>query len=324
MSRQLNDDLYTNKVEMMPTRKGFGEGLLEAGKDENIVALTADLEESTQVEPFAKAFPERFIEVGVAEQNLVTLASGLAAVGKMPFVTSYASFSPGRNWEQIRTTICLNDRAVCVVGCHSGVSVGPDGATHQMLEDIALMRSLPNMVVVVPCDSHEAKKATMELAKLGKPSYLRLTRENTAVITTENSTFKVGKAYILNEGKDLTLVACGPLLYEALKAAKELEKDGIGVEVINSHTIKPLDKDTIIKSASKTKLVATLEEAQINGGLGSAVAELLIERLPVPMMRLGIQDRFGQSGTIGELWSEYGIDSPSIVKSIKKFIKGGK
>lgn len=322
MSRQLNDNLFTDKVEMAPTRKGFGQGLLQAGLNENIVALTADLEESTQVEPFAKAFPERFIEVGVAEQNLVTLASGLAAVGKMPFVTSYASFSPGRNWEQIRTTICLNNRAVCVVGCHSGVSVGPDGATHQMLEDIALMRSLPNMLVVVPCDSHEAMKATLELSKIGKPSYLRLTRENTAIVTTEKSKFKIGKAYSVKDGKDITLVACGPLIYEALKAAKELEKENISVEVINSHTIKPIDKETIIKSATKTKRVITLEEAQINGGLGSAVAEVLVEKIPVPMLRLGIQDRFGQSGTISELWSEYGVDSSSIVKSIKKFIKG--
>jgi transketolase len=324
MSSKLSENLYTDNIELMPTRKGFGEGLVEAGKDENIVALTADLEESTQVEPFTKAYPERFIEVGVAEQNLVTLASGFAAVGKMPFVTSYASFSPGRNWEQIRTTICLNDRAVAIVGCHSGVSVGPDGATHQMLEDIALMRSLPNMTLVVPCDSREAKKATMTLAKMGKPSYLRLTRENTVVMTAEETNFKLGKAYVMKNGKDVTLVGCGPVLYEALKAARELEKSNISLEVINSHTIKPIDADTIIRSVSKTKCAVSLEEAQVNGGLGSAVAEVLVEKMPVPMMRLGIQNRFGQSGTIQELWAEYGIDSASIVKSIKKFIKGVK
>lgn len=319
MNSQLNDKLFTDDIMMEPTRKGFGEGLLEAGKkDEDIVALSADLVESTQVEPFAKAFPERFIEMGVAEQNLVTVASGMSAIGKKPFVTSYASFSPGRNWEQIRTTICLNDRPVKVVGCHSGVSVGPDGATHQMLEDIALMRSLPNMIVVAPCDSIEARKATEELAKLDKPSYLRLTREKTAVVTSEESTFKIGKANVLKDGIDLTIVACGPLVYEALKAAKELESKGLSVEVVNSHTIKPLDQKTILASAKKTGRVFTLEEAQTAGGLGGAVAELLSEKLPTQVIRLGIQDRFGQSGTITELWSEYGLDSKAIVKSISE------
>ena len=323
MNSNLSSELYTDKMAMEPTRKGFGEGLVEAGeKDESIVALSADLVESTQVEPFAKAFPDRFIEMGVAEQNLVTVASGMSAVGKKPFVTSYASFSPGRNWEQIRTTICLNDRPVKVVGCHSGVSVGPDGATHQMLEDIALMRSLPNMIVVAPCDSIEAKKATIELAKLDKPSYLRLTREKTAVITTEESAFKIGKANVMLEGNNLTIIACGPLVYEALKAAKELEKSGLSVEVINSHTIKPLDEKTIISSAKKTSLVFTLEEAQSVGGLGGAVAELLSEQLPTKVVRLGVQNRFGQSGTIDELWKEYGLDSASVVKSINKTIKG--
>lgn len=320
MSNILNDDLFAENIVMEPTRKGFGEGLVEAGSvQDEVVALTADLEESTQVEPFAKSFPDRFIEIGVAEQNLVTVASGLAAVGKKPFVTSYASFSPGRNWEQIRTTICLNDRPVCVVGCHSGVSVGPDGATHQMLEDIALMRALPNMIVVVPCDSLEAKKATEALAKTPSPSYLRLTREKTAVITAESAPFKLGKANILQEGKDLTIVACGPLVYEALKAARQFK--GLDIEIINSHTIKPLDEKTILKSAKKTKRVITLEEGQIIGGLGGAVAELLSEKLPTKLIRLGIKDRFGQSGTIQELWSEYGIDEKSIVSSIREIMK---
>lgn len=323
MSKILNSDLFSEKMEMIPTRKGFGEGLVEAGNDENVVALSADLEESTQVEPFAKAYPDRFIEVGVAEQNLVTLASGLSAVGKKAFVTSYASFSPGRNWEQIRTTICLNDRPVCVVGCHSGVSVGPDGATHQMLEDIALMRSLPNMIVVVPSDTHEAKKATIEMAKLEKPTYLRLTRENSAVITDESADFKIGKAYIMRPGTDLSLIGCGPVLYEALKAAEILSKSNIEVEVINSHTIKPIDSKTILKSVKKTGRVVTLEEAQINGGLGGAIAELLTEKMPTPMVRLGIKDRFGQSGTIDELWKEYGIDADSIVKSVLSFTNKG-
>jgi len=322
MSNYLAEEIFGSDILMEPTRKGFGEGLLEAGKnDSEIVALSADLVESTQVEPFAKEFPDRFVEMGVAEQNLVTVASGMAAIGKKPFVTSYASFSPGRNWEQIRTTICLNDRPVIVVGCHSGVSVGPDGATHQMLEDIALMRALPNMIVVVPADSLEAKKATEELAKIDKPSYLRLTREKTAVFTSENSEFKIGKAEVLKEGDDLTIVACGPLVYEALKAARELNNIGKNVEVINCHTIKPIDSKTIIKSAKKTGLVFTLEEAQTTAGLGGAVSELLSEHQPTKIIRLGVRDRFGQSGTISELWKEYQLDSASVVKSVTEVIK---
>jgi len=322
MNSLLNDDLFNENLALEPNRKGFGEGLLEAGNlDDSIVAISADLIESTQVEPFAKAHPDRFVELGVAEQNMVTVASGLAAVGKKPFTTSYASFSPGRNWEQIRTTICLNDRNVKIVGCHAGVSVGPDGATHQMLEDIALMRVLPNMTVVVPCDSIEARKATLALAKTKSPGYLRLAREKTAVITTEETPFAIGKAEIFKQGKHVTLIACGPLVYEALKAAKELDEKGIDVEVINSATIKPIDEKTILQSAQKTNLVVTVEEAQSVGGLGGAVAELLSEKYPCKMARVGVKDRFGQSGTITELWKEYKLDSPNIVKTIKALLK---
>ncbi len=325
LNPNLNPDLYSRKLEYEPNRKGFGEGLLDAGKlDESILALTADLLESTQVEPFAKAYPDRFIEVGVAEQNLVTLASGLSAVGKKPFVTSYASFSPGRNWEQIRTTICLNDRNVKIVGCHSGVSVGPDGATHQMLEDIALMRALPNMVVVVPCDSKEARKATLALAKYDKPGYLRLAREKTAIITADEAFFEIGKANVLKEGDDITIIACGPLLYEALVAAEELERFSISMEVINCHTIKPIDSDTILKSVKKTRRVITLEEAQVAGGLGGAVSELLSSELPTVVRRMGILNRFGQSGTILELWEEYQIDKAAIMKVAKAMVKVAK
>lgn len=322
MNSLLNDDLFNENLALEPNRKGFGEGLLEAGNlDDSIVAISADLIESTQVEPFAKAHPDRFVELGVAEQNMVTVASGLAAVGKKPFTTSYASFSPGRNWEQIRTTICLNDRNVKIVGCHAGVSVGPDGATHQMLEDIALMRVLPNMTVVVPCDSIEARKATLALAKTKSPGYLRLAREKTAVITTEETPFAIGKAEIFKQGKHVTLIACGPLVYEVLKAAKELGEKGIDVEVINSATIKPIDEKTILQSAQKTNLVVTVEEAQSVGGLGGAVAELLSEKYPCKMARVGVKDRFGQSGTITELWKEYKLDSPNIVKTIKALLK---
>ncbi len=321
-SKHLNPDLFTDKLAFEPNRKGFGEGLVMAGKaDESIVALTADLEESTQVEPFAKAFPDRFIEIGVAEQNLVTVASGLAAVGKKPFVTSYASFSPGRNWEQIRTTICLNNRNVKIVGCHAGVSVGPDGATHQMLEDIALMRVLPNMTVVVPCDSIEAAKATVELSRLNSPGYLRLAREKTAVITHDKTPFEIGKAVVMREGRDVSILACGPLLYEALKAAEELQKKNISVEVLNVATIKPLDTESILNSATKTKRVVTVEEGQAYGGLGGAVTEYLSQVMPVPIRRVGVQDRFGQSGTIDQLWVEYQLDVSAIIKQIMAIIK---
>ena len=321
-SKRLNPDLFTDKLAFEPNRKGFGEGLVMAGEaDESIVALTADLEESTQVEPFAKVFPDRFIEIGVAEQNLVTVASGLAAVGKKPFVTSYASFSPGRNWEQIRTTICLNNRNVKIVGCHAGVSVGPDGATHQMLEDIALMRVLPNMTVVVPCDSIEAAKATVELSRLNSPGYLRLAREKTAVITHDKTPFEIGKAVVMREGRDVSILACGPLLYEALKAAEELQKKNISVEVLNVATIKPLDTETILNSATKTKQVITVEEGQAFGGLGGAVTEYLSQVMPVPIRRVGVQDRFGQSGTIDQLWVEYQLDASAIIKQIMAVIK---
>ncbi|MBA3679053.1 transketolase family protein [Candidatus Saccharibacteria bacterium] len=320
--QKLSSELFSDEITLVPNRMGFGEGLLAAGKlDESIVALCADLTESTQMELFKEAFPERFIEIGVAEQNLVTVGSGLAAVGKKPFVTSYAGFSPGRNWEQIRTTICLNNRNVKIIGSHAGVSVGPDGATHQMLEDIALMRVLSNMTVIVPADSIEARKATMALAKTDSPAYLRLAREKTAVITTDESPFEIGKAQVLVEGHDITLVACGPLVYEALKAAHELHKHHISAEVINCATIKPLDSTTIIESAKKTKRVVTIEEAQIAGGLGGAVSEALSTQYAVPVYRVGIQDRFGQSGTVSQLWQEYEVDSEAIIKTVKEIIK---
>ncbi|MDP4038654.1 MAG: transketolase C-terminal domain-containing protein [bacterium] len=321
-NQKLSRKLFADDIELVPNRKGFGEGLVEAGKnDERVVALCADLTESTQMEAFKKEFPNRFIEVGVAEQNLATVASGMAAVNKIPFITSYAGFSPGRNWEQIRTTITLNEREVKIIGSHGGVSVGPDGATHQMLEDIAMMRSMPNMIVVVPCDYFEAKKATIAIAKNSRPTYLRLAREKTAVITTLDSPFEIGKAQVLFSGSDLTIVACGPLVYEALKAAKNLSKQNISAEVINSSTIKPLDKDTILKSAKKTQAVLTVEEAQINGGLGSAIAEVLSENHPTALIRIGARDRFGQSGKITELWEEYELNAKHIEKFAIELIK---
>jgi transketolase len=296
-----------------PIRRGFGRGLLEAGKRwENIVAVCADLTESTNMHFFAEAFPERFVEVGVAEQNLVTVGSGLAAMGKVPFVSSYAAFSPGRNWEQIRTTICLNDRPVKIIGSHAGVSVGPDGATHQMLEDLALMRALPNMVVIAPADSLEAAKATLAMAAHPRPNYMRVAREATPVITTELTPFEIGQAYIFKEGADISLIATGTMTYQALAAAEQLLKDGIHAEVVHVPTLKPLDAKTILRSVDRTKHVITAEEAQINGGLGGAIAELLGEHLPTPMLRIGMRDRFGESGQPTELLKHFGLDANHI------------
>jgi transketolase len=301
------------KLEEEPIRKGFGRGLLAAGKlDENVVAACADLTDSTQMNLFKEEFPGRFVEVGVAEQNLVTVGSGLAAMGKIPFVSSYAAFSPGRNWEQIRTTICLNEQPVKVVGSHAGVSVGPDGATHQMLEDIALMRVLPRMVVIAPCDSIEAEKATLAMAKDKRPNYLRLAREATPVITTDKTPFEIGKAYVFASGADVTLIATGTMTYQALAAALALYKDGIEAEVIHVPTIKPLDAETILKSVRKTGAAVTAEEGQIIGGLGGAVAELLAEEQPAPLKRIGMLDRFGESGAPDELLAHFGLDAKHI------------
>lgn len=310
-------DMYlvelNGKLEEEPIRKGFGRGLAEAGKrDANVVAACADLTDSTQMSLFKKEFPERFIEIGVAEQNLVTVGSGMAAIGKIPFVSSYAAFSPGRNWEQIRTTICLNDRPVKVVGSHAGVSVGPDGATHQMLEDIALMRVLPNMVVIAPCDGVEAEKATLAMAKDKRPNYLRLAREATPIITTARTPFEIGKAYVFAKGADVTLIATGTMTYQALLAVDKLYKDGIEAEVIHVPTIKPLDAEVILKSVRKTGAVVTAEEGQVIGGLGSAIAELLAEECPAPLKRIGIQDRFGESGAPAQLLEHFGLDAKHI------------
>lgn len=307
-------DVFAADLVAEPIRKGFGRGLLEAGKrDENVVAACADLTDSTQMSLFAKEFPHRFVEIGVAEQNLVTVGSGLAAMGKIPFVSSYAAFSPGRNWEQIRTTICLNNRPVRVVGSHAGVSVGPDGATHQMLEDITLMRSLPNMVVIAPGDSLEAERATLALATDKRPAYLRLAREATPIITTPETPFEIGKAYVFEPGQHVTIIATGTMTYHAMVAAQKLYKDGIDAEVIHCPTIKPLDEETILKSVRKTGAVVTCEEAQVNGGLGGAIAELLGENYPVPLKRIGMQDRFGESGKPDELMHHFGLTAKHIM-----------
>ncbi len=295
------------------TRKGFGRGLLEAGKrDQNVVAACADLTESTQMHLFATEFPERFIEVGVAEQNLVTIGAGMSALGKIPFVSSYAAFSPGRNWEQIRTTIALNDRPLKIIGSHAGLYTGPDGATHQMLEDIAIMRALPNMVVIAPCDSGEAEKATIQMAKDKRPNYMRLARGDTPVFTSPHTPFEIGKGQIFRTGSDVTIIATGVMTYQALEAAKILAVKDVKAEVIHMATIKPLDEKIILESATKTRHVVTAEEAQVAGGLGGAVAELLGEKLPTSMARIGMQDQFGESGEPEELLELFGLDAKHI------------
>lgn len=318
----LTQDIGRNDADGEPIRKGFGRGLKVAGEaDKNVVALCADLTDSTQMSLFKETFPERFIQVGVAEQNLVTVSSGLAAMGKIPFCSSYAAFMPGRCWEQIRTTACLNDQPVKLVGSHAGISVGPDGATHQMLEDIALMRSLPNMVVIVPCDSKEAEKATVAMSEDKRPNYLRLARETTPVFTTDATPFEIGKARVFREGRDLTIIATGIMTYQALVAAEALAKDGISAEVIHVATIKPLDEATIIKSVKKTGKVITAEEAQINGGLGGAVAELLGEQHPALLRRIGVKDRFGESGKPEELLRAFGLTHTHIAMTAHQIME---
>ena len=319
-SYALNPDVYSDDVKQEPIRAGFGRGLKAAGEvNEQIVALSADLTDSTQISLFRDAFPSRFIQIGVAEQNLVTVASGLARAGKIPFTSSYAAFSPGRNWEQIRTTICLNDMPVKVIGSHAGVSVGPDGATHQMLEDIALMRVLPNMVVLAPGDSIEAEKATRAIAVNGKPSYMRLAREKTPIFSTEESPFEIGKAYVLREGSDVTLLGTGTMTYQLLIAANILAERGIHAEVVHVPTIKPLDAETILHSARKTGRVVSAEEAQMAGGFGGAVAELLSETMPTPLLRIGMRDRFGESGAPAELMEHFGLTGARMADKVVDF-----
>lgn len=321
--QKLNKKLFQKEVEVKGVRDGFGQALVELGeKNKKVVVLTADLKESTRTNLFAERFPERFIQVGVAEQALVTIASGMAGYGKIPFITSYAVFSPGRTWEQIRTTIALNNVPVKIVGAHAGVGAGPYGSTHQALEDIATMRVLPNMVVVCPADYEEAKKAVKEIAVNIKPAYLRLIREETPVITSEKSPFKIGRAEVLWEAKgpQAAIIACGSLVYESLLAAYELDKKGIELIVINCHTIKPIDERTIIRAAKSTGAVVTAEEHQVAGGLGSAVSEVLSQNFPVPIEFVGVGDVFGESGKPEQLKKKFKLTSKDIIESVKKVI----
>ncbi len=319
---RLSRKLFSADVEQKPTRHGFGDGLIIAGKeDERIVALSADLTESTRVLGFKTAYPERFIQMGVSEQSLAAIAAGLALAGKVPFIASYACFSPGRNWEQIRTTICIPKTNVKIAGAHAGVSVGPDGATHQMTEDIALMRVLPNMTVLVPCDAIETRKATLAAAQIDGPVYIRFARSESPVFTTDATPFEVGQAQIFRKGSDVAIIACGILVHEALLAARSLEKLGLDVRVINCPSIKPLDEATIITAAKDCGAIVTVEEAQAAGGLGSVICELLSSVHPVPIERIGLQDDFGQSGTPRELLEHYHLTAPWIAKAVQKVMK---
>lgn len=323
ISKNISRKIFDKEVEKKSTRDGFGEGLIKAGeKDKDVVVLTADLGESTRANLFKEKFPERFFDTGVAEQALVTVASGMAACGKIPVAASFAVFSPGRNWEQIRTTIALNNVPVIIAGSHAGLTAGEDGATHQALEDIALMRTLPNMTVVVSCDALETKKAILALVKAKRPAYIRFERHKSPVITTDLTPFEIGKADKFWGSRDpmASIIATGPIVYEALIAAENLKEIGIEVNVINMHTIKPLDEMVLVNEARITGAVVTVENHQRVGGLGGAVSEFLGQNHPVPIDIIGVDDKFGQSGKANELMEKYGLTRRNIIDSVKKVL----
>ncbi|MDA0208328.1 MAG: transketolase family protein [bacterium] len=310
------------EVQMVPTRNGFGEGLLECGeKNSNTYVICADLTESTRTAAFEEAFPERFVRFGVAEQAMAAVAAGMALAGKRVWIASYAAFSPGRNWEQIRTTACLQNQNVKIAGAHAGVSVGPDGATHQMIEDIALMRVLPNMTVLVPCDAEETRKATILANEIDGPVYVRFAREKSPVFTKKDTPFELGKAQVFRNGDDIALIGCGTLVYECLHAAELLSEIGIEARVINNASVKPMDEETILKAAKECGAIVTVEEAQVAGGMGSAVAEFLAEHHPTPLSRIGMQDRFGESGEPQELLEHFKLTAPHIKTEALRVLK---
>ena len=319
--------LDLKSLEQKPTRDGYGLGLVQAADENpNVVALCADLTESTRTEAFAKKYPARFVEMGVAEQNMASVAAGMSLMGKIPYIASYAMFSPGRNWEQIRTTICYNEANVKIVGAHTGVSVGPDGATHQAIEDMAITRPIANMQVFAPCDVWEAKKVTYAISKIHGPCYVRYAREKTPVFTTEATPFEIGTAQIFwlepNGTKpDAAIIACGPLVHNAILAAAELEKDGMKIRVVNNPSIKPMDEAKVVKAAKDAGAVVTVEEHQVAGGMGSAVAEVLARNHPVPIEFIGVQNRFGESGDPNELVEHFGMGMKSIIAAVKRVME---
>jgi len=327
MSKNLHTKLHVAEnifsgPDQIPARNGYGEGVVEAGRaDDNVVVLCCDLTESTRNAEFKETFPNRFIEVGIAEQNMAGIGAGLAFSGKIPYISSYATFNPGRNWDQIRVSICYSMANVKIMGAHAGISVGPDGATHQAMEDIAITRCLPNLTVIVPCDYWETKKAAIEIARIKDPVYMRFGREKIPVVTTEKTPFKIGKADTYRNGEDVTVIACGSLVYEALIAAEELSQNGIDVRVINCHTIKPIDETAIINAAKETGAIVTAEEHQVHGGMGSAVAEVVAKNFPVPMEYVAMMGRFGESGEPDQLMHKFGLDAAGIQKAVKKALK---
>jgi transketolase len=309
-------------TEMKDTRSGFGDGLLEAGKrNENVVALCADLTGSLKMNAFKDAFPDRFIQAGIAEANMMGVAAGLTIGGKIPFTGTFANFSTGRVYDQIRQSIAYSNKNVKIAASHAGLTLGEDGATHQILEDIGLMKMLPGMVVINPCDYEQTKAATIAIAEYEGPVYLRFGRPKWPVFTPKNQKFEIGKAVTFQEGNDVTIIATGHCVWESLKAAEDLEAEGLSVEVINIHTIKPLDNEAILKSAAKTGRVVTAEEHQMNGGLGDAVAQLLSRNNPTPMEFVAVDDSFGESGKPEELFEKYGLGKSSIVEAVKRVMK---
>jgi len=319
---QLHPELFEpDKLPHAGLRDGFGEGILEAAAhDERVVVLSADLSDSVRATAFKEQYPERYVEVGVAEQNLAGIAAGLANVGKVPFMVTFAAFSPARNWEQIRTTIALSELPVKVVSTHAGVSVGKDGATHQALEDITLMRVMPQMELVVPCDREEARKAVVASVATNKPTYIRLTRHETPVFTTKDTPFQIGRAeYLWRSAKPrVALLGAGPLLYQALEAARSLEREGIGTSVVNLHSIKPMDIERVKEAARDAGAVVSIEEHQILGGVGGTVAEVLVQNIPVPQEMVAVHDQFGQSGSAVELLEHYQLTTAAIVEAARK------
>jgi transketolase len=319
VNMHLAPDIFGAAVPRKASRDGFGRALVELGeKDMNVWALTADVSESTRTHWFAEKFPDRFVQVGVAEQNLAGVAAGIAACGKKAFISAFGAFSPGRNFDQVRVSICYNDVDVKLHASHCGLSVGPDGASHQILEDIAMMRALPNMIVLVPCDMEQARKATLAAARLTTPAYIRTSRENSPVFTTPQTPFEIGKANVYRDGKDAAIFACGLQVFESLKAAEELKKKGIDAAVIDMHTIKPIDTAMIVSYSKKCRALVSVEDHQIDGGLGSAIAEVLAEHHPAHLKRIGMKGAFGESGSCAELYKKYGLDAAGIVKGVEE------
>ncbi|MBU0527563.1 transketolase family protein [Candidatus Micrarchaeota archaeon] len=314
-------DLH-NPETRKPTRDGFGKGLLELGeKDENVWALTADVSGSTRTNWFAEKYPKRFVQVGVAEQNMVGVASGIASLGKTVFVSAFGAFSPGRNWDQIRVSVCYNDVNVNFHASHTGITVGPDGASHQVLEDIAIVRSLPNIIVMSPADAEETCKATLAAAAIKTPCYIRTSRQKVPVFTTADDPFEIGKANVYREGSDVAIFAHGIVVYDALMAAEKLKEKGIDAAVVDCHTIKPIDEDAVLKYAKDCGLIVSVEDHQVVGGLGSAISETVSEKYPIPVKRHGIYNRFCESASANELLKKYMLDTDGIAKTVEESMK---